>query len=845
MKKYIKFSQIGVLIKMYVVDLKKVDKRDILLVGGKGANLGEMLQAEINVPPGFCITSKAYDKYVSCHNIQVKIDEYVELIYNNVAMSEEYSKKIQELILKYDIPKDMEEEILNCYLKLGQDVRVAVRSSATAEDLEEASFAGQQETFLNVYGKEDLFDKVKKCWASLWNARAIIYRKQKWFHKEKLSLAIVVQQMIEGEISGVLFTVNPTNVKKDEMMINAAYGLGEAVVSGMVTPDTYICSKSNRRILSKEKGSKEISIVYDKLRGTRNIENTLEKRESFSLKENQIKEMIDLGLKIERHYGAPQDIEWTMAGGKAYILQSRAITTLNNTVTNDEGKHTNLQKKVLNNLLEHWPKVPYPLDFYGSYYIMEQKNRAFKEIGIDMKNQIIMKEDGEFEVQATKVRITPKIIKLPFTIKNYINTDINNKKSKEGYEAVLKELNLIENKNLSTYTKLELSEQLKDVIELSSKIAYLRFRYSIFPSVVIGKIIGSKLKKIDGGLTEYDLLSGLKYKTLTINEDLMELAELAKGNKDIYELICNGTIVERKLNNEEVFQKLKVIYPKFFQIIEEFLKKNGWKSSMAYFPFSAISWREDHNNFMDSLRIMIKGNSNNSFNINKYSEIQHNIIEKLGQVKGSKLLKRIEEYRFYHVQREESLYQIERCYGLSRKIVQEIADRLSDILENRNDILYLTLEEIYEACSKAEAYLENVRYKIRIRKQGRKNNIALWNSIEIKGEDAKGTCLKGICGSRGKAKGKVCIINEVSEFNKLQEGDILVCKFTDPIWTPLFAIAKAVVSDTGGPLSHSAIVAREYNIPAVLGTGQATSFLKDGEIIIVDGDKGEVIKTVV
>lgn len=829
---------------MYVLDLKNVSKTDVLMAGGKGANLGEMIQAGINVPNGFCITSEAYDKYVNYNNIQGKIEEYVKHIYINNGMSEEYSKKIQKLILESNIPKAMEEEIIEYYSKLGDHVRVAIRSSATAEDLPEASFAGQQETFLNVYEKEDVINKVKKCWASLWNTRAIMYRKQTGFDKEKISLAVIVQQMIEGEISGVLFTVNPSNFHKDEMMINAAYGLGEAVVSGMVTPDNYICSKSNRSILSKQKGNKEISIVYDKLRGTKNISNSIEKRESFTLNENYIKQIIELGVKIEKHYGVPQDIEWTLLNDKVYILQSRAITTLNNSLKNNIKKQTDLQKKVINNLLEHWPKVPYPLDFYGSLSIGEEKNKVFNEIGICMKNEIIMKEDGEFLIQTPKVRINPQILKLPFVFKNYINGDINKIKSEEGYKTVLKELKSVENRNLLACNNQELVELLKSVMNASAKIAYIRFRYSIFPGVAVGKLIGRKIKKIDKNVTEYDLLSGLKYKTWNINEELQKLAKEAKENREIYRLINEGKIGDRRIPAEEIIGKLEKQYPEYFIKLKVFLKNNGWKSSMSYFPFSSTCWMENYENLLESLRIMVNCTNSNIFNINKYNEIQNKIMNKLGKSKGSKLLKAIEEYRFYHVQREESLYQIERCYGLSRRIVKEISKRIINILGDENDILYLTLDEIYGIFSEATNNIEKIRNKINLRKQGRKKNIYMWNNYEIQNESIGETCLKGISGSNGKAKGKVCIIREVTEFNKLQEGDILVCKFTDPIWTPLFSIAKAVVSDTGGPLSHSAIVAREYNIPAVLGTGQATTFLKDGEEVIVDGDKGEVRKVI-
>ncbi|NMM61904.1 phosphoenolpyruvate synthase [Clostridium sp. P21] len=817
---------------MYVVDLKHVRKDDILIVGGKGANLGEMIKAGINVPGGFCITSKSYYSYIEENKIQPKIDELLKKAYENEDKLNMYADKIEKIIIDGIIPKIIKYKIIEYYTSLGKNIRVAVRSSATTEDLPEASFAGQQETFLNVYKIEDVFDKIKRCWASLWTARAIKYRQQMGFDKEKISIAIVVQVMIEGQISGVLFTVNPTTNNKDEIMINSTYGLGEAVVSGMVTPDTYICLKNNSKVLKKYKGSKEISIVYDNVKGTTSIENSKEKRDAFTLNENYIKKLIFIGINIEKYYGSPQDIEWTIKNDNLYILQSRAVTTLNHNITK-------CAKSTINNFIEHCPVVPYPLDFQPLLIMDEEKANVFRNIGIKMESEVSMKDNGEFVIKGSKLRPTIKILKLPFIFKKFINEKNNMEETEKFKKNILVKIQQLENKNFNNCSMQELGTLLHDIMKIIHEIGYVRFRYNIFPEVLLGKIIEHKLKKIDKNLTEYDLLSGLKYKTWLINKDLKELAKKAEEDRDIHEFI-NNELLNKNRDKKIIMNELKEKSSGYYKQVKKFLEKNGWKSSMSYIPFSTKSWNEDLRGFLSIIKVMIESEKN-EFHVDKYKSIKEKIIEKIGKHKGEKLLKQIDVYRYNHVQREESLYMIEICYGLSRSIVKELIERMLDILESEKDILYLTLDEVYNICKNPENNIEELKKKICIRKEVRIKNKALWNNCQLLYENLDCKMLKGLSGSKGRISGKVCIINSMEEFNKLKKGDILVCKFTDPVWTPLFSIAKAVVTDSGGPLSHSAIIAREYGIPAVLGVGNATFILKDGDEIIVDGNKGEVL----
>ncbi|AEA47514.1 pyruvate, water dikinase [Archaeoglobus veneficus] len=316
---------------MGVMWLSEVDKNDIPLVGGKGANLGELLRNEIPVPNGFVVDSRTFMDFIERTGIKDRIIEILEsLDIESTEELQEASRKVRELIESAPIPDDIVEEIKKAYRQLceeeGEEVYVAVRSSATAEDLPEASFAGQQETFLNVRGEDDVVDKVRKCWSSLYTPRAIYYRIRQGFKHEEVSIAVVVQKMVNSDKSGVMFTSHPVTGEKIAI-IEAVWGLGEAIVSGKVTPDTYVYDRVNRKIVDITISVKNLAIVK-KNGKTVEIELPEEKAKERVLSDEEIDELVKIGEVIEDHYGKPQDVEWAIEKGKLYILQSRPITTI-------------------------------------------------------------------------------------------------------------------------------------------------------------------------------------------------------------------------------------------------------------------------------------------------------------------------------------------------------------------------------------------------------------------------------------------------------------------------------------------------------------------------------------
>ncbi len=319
-------------------DFKAIGKEDAALAGGKGASLGEMINAGISVPPGFVILAGAFEKFLEETDLNVEIDSVLHTVnHQEIHTVEEASEKIQALILEAAMPGDIAAEIEAHFKKLGAEF-VAVRSSATAEDSSEAAWAGQLDSFLNTTEK-NLLENVKKCWASLFTPRAIFYRFEKELHKQKISVAVVVQKMIQSEVSGIAFSVHPVTEDRNQLIIEAGLGLGEAIVSGQITPDSYVVEKSPRRIIDKNVSEQERGLF--KVRPLDSSRSNLEENKSSNewralgesgkaqkLSDEQILELAGLILHIENHYGFPCDIEWALEKNKFYITQSRPITTL-------------------------------------------------------------------------------------------------------------------------------------------------------------------------------------------------------------------------------------------------------------------------------------------------------------------------------------------------------------------------------------------------------------------------------------------------------------------------------------------------------------------------------------
>lgn len=361
-----------------VVWFEEVDKNDINVVGGKGANTGEMVKSGFPVPPGFIVTSTSYYNFLEKSFLKKKISKILDnLNVENPNELREVSLQIKKLLITSPIPAEISSEIMSFYLelhkkyassfinplrkisKLLQPPLVAIRSSATAEDLPNASFAGQQESFLNIYGETNVINTVRKCWASLFEARAIYYRVHNNFDHFKVGIAVLVQQMIESDSSGVMFTIDPVNNQKNKIIIEAIYGLGEYIVQGIVTPDHYEIDKTDLKILKKELQKQNVGLyLYNNKNKELKINTKLQEKQKIS--DKQIIELASLGKKLEKHYYFPQDIEWAIEKDKIYLVQTRPVTTASDNKITSKNKQslTNEVKIKLPEILTGFPASP-------------------------------------------------------------------------------------------------------------------------------------------------------------------------------------------------------------------------------------------------------------------------------------------------------------------------------------------------------------------------------------------------------------------------------------------------------------------------------------------------------
>jgi pyruvate,water dikinase len=317
-----------------VVWLEEVGKEDLATVGGKGASLGEMINIGMPVPGGFAVTAQAFRDFINRARIAEKLFDALKVDVNDEAQLLKAEATAKKLIMDARVPKDIERAIRSRYEELrkreGKEIFVAVRSSATAEDLPDASFAGQQETYLNLQGADQVFEAVRKCWASLYGARAIFYRVEQGFDHYKVNLSAIVQKMVDSEKSGVTFSSQPST-GEPLAVIEAAWGLGESVVSGSVSPDNYVVDRPKKSIVSRFTATKEIQVIRDpKTLKTVTVKVPAKKKEAVVLTDDEILQLANYAEILEKHYGIPQDIEWGVEKNKIYILQSRPITTINN-----------------------------------------------------------------------------------------------------------------------------------------------------------------------------------------------------------------------------------------------------------------------------------------------------------------------------------------------------------------------------------------------------------------------------------------------------------------------------------------------------------------------------------
>jgi len=857
------------------------EKTTIELVGGKGHSLSQLMNLDVPVPPGFHLTTAAYRRFINMNNLQAKITQIIGRINREEAGDiEPAATDIKKLFAGGTLSADIAEALQSAYAALAGDERaddptaVAVRSSATAEDLPEMSFAGQQDTYLNVVGKDALQTAVLACWASLWSARAIAYRARMGIDHRWVLMGVVVQQMIPSEVSGILFTANPTTGNRSEMVINASYGLGEAVVGGHVTPDTYVVDRHDGSIKESIIGAKETMMVCAGTKGIVSQAVSAGKRRSNALSADMIQALVDVSEVVETHYVAPQDIEWAFDEDGHWILQSRPITNLPEVSPFDlkwEPPRAGA-RLIRRQVVEHMPGPLSPLfeDLYLCRGLEKSMNAFIAEFGVDfdlgqmLQLPFFVTVNGfAYSNVAIKFRwqLVPKIIQvygkmLPLLLRNAISRWQDDKLP--AYLAIIdqwKSLDAARATDKHLWTGMQ---------ALAVADAFYWFEVSIILglSKVTDYLLHRFLTKFGGkrGLTSGLFLRGFPSKTLKAQAELEALALKIRTSPELPKLVTE-TPASRFL------EKLKAGLPDtedVLQRIQAYFEQYGHQ--IYTLDFAEPTQGEYTLPILLSLKALVQNPVETSRQRADLAREREDLAEKTAQSFGflkrwcfRKLLRYAQKYGPY---REEALYYIGAAWPTLRQLAHELGRRLAsgEILQTPGDIYYLRYSEIDSALAARAADqglpdFKKQTQKRRALRDARKRlqppakipdvpfkfgpiNMSIFEAQKLS-EDEFGN-LKGIAVSPGKVTAPATVILSPTDFQKMLPGTILVCPTTTPAWTPLFVQARGLVTEIGGILTHGSIVAREYDIPAVMGVGKASQRISDGQIITVDGNTGTV-----
>ncbi|HDR4511644.1 TPA: phosphoenolpyruvate synthase [Bacillus cereus] len=862
----------------FVLDFQEIEKGQLSLVGGKGLNLGELSNIQgIQVPEGFCVTTVGYEKAIEQNEeLQTLLQQLTKLNREDRAQIGEMSKEIREVIMAVQIPSDVVEAVAHYLSRFGNEHAYAVRSSATAEDLPYASFAGQQDTYLNIIGKEAILQHVRKCWASLFTERAVMYRMQNGFEHNQVSICVVVQKMVFPEASGILFTADPITSSRKVLSIDASFGLGEALVSGLVSADNYKVKEG--KIVDKVISTKKVAIYALKEGGTETKQINSAQQKIQTLSEQQILQLAQIGRQIEAYFGCPQDIEWCLVDNTFYIVQSRPITTLYPIPEeNDGGNHVYISvghQQMMTDAMK-----PLGLSFFllttsapmrkaGGRLFVDATQRLASPASRDYLINTLGKSDPLIRDALTTVVKRDNFI----TLLPDEETEKSASKSKppvssqpeiENDPAIVTEL--IKNSEASL-------EELKETMQLKSGVDVLDFilediqqlKKVLFNPQSIAVImagmnastwINEKMEQWLGEKNAADTLSQSVQNNIT-SEMGLALMEVADVIRPYEEVIAYLQHVENDSFLDELVQFKGG--EKAQEAIDAFLNKYGMRCS-GEIGITKTRWSEKPTSIipmiLNNIRDFEYGASKRKFEegLQEALKKEEELVDRLqqlpdGKQKVEETKQMIRNIRNFIGYREYPKYGMINRYFIYKQALLKEAEQLvqSGVIHEVDDIYYLTFEELHEVVR-----TKKLNYDL-IHKQ--KNDYKLYEKLtpprimtsdgeiitgKYKRENLPVDAIAGLPVSSGLVEGRARVILNMEDAN-LEEGDILVTAFTDPGWTPLFVSIKGLVTEVGGLMTHGAVIAREYGLPAVVGVENATKLIKDGQRIRVHGTEGYI-----
>jgi phosphohistidine swiveling domain-containing protein len=851
------------------------------LVGGKGVNLGKLTHAGLPVPSGFVVTTDGYDAYITANDMEADIGSLAtQPETDDPSAYEEAAEKIQALFSQGSIPERLAEHIHTAYTEIseGGDVPVAVRSSATAEDLPDASFAGQQETFLNIDDVGSLNEAIVGCWASLWTARAMAYRNRQDFDWTDVSLAVIIQRMVPADASGVLFTANPTNGRRDQAVINAAWGLGESVVDGSVTPDTLVVDKDGTTVVSRDTAEKEVMTVRTES-GTEERTVPEDRRRQPVLDDDVAAELVHYGKQIEEQYQRPMDIEWAVVDGECTILQARPITSLPEPQTEPPTDWTPSDPEREYFRMSIIELLPDPLSPLFADLGTEAISRETRQMRNDVLGADIFSEEtlgfttingyGYYCYYPTLRSLGSTLVRTPFTWYN-IFPDCEVRWRDEIRPQYAERVTHWEEKPMEDQQARELLSGVKEL--LHAGVEYYVQIQAILTSVYLSESLFTTyydrlIKQNEDPLARTFLL-GFDNTPIKKEKSLYDLATWSREHPQLKEALAAvssddvTTLLETETPPADVSAEIWHEWQSRFQ---DHLDQYG--HTIYNLDFVNPVPADDPAPPYDTFKHYLQGDGANPH------ERQHNAVEQREQATQQirenvgwfrqKLFDTLLNWAQNRAPlREDALADVGLAWPRLREMLLELGRRLAEAsaIEQADDVFWLTEDEAQNAATALDtdhAQPGDVTDAVRHRKMkhrgrsavtpptvlpedSRMKKLGLEQWLPAHTDEQTGDTITGVGASSGQITAQACVVHGPDEFETMESGDVLVADITTPAWTPLFAQASAIVTDVGGPLSHSSIVAREYDIPAVLGTGVGTESISTGQTISVDGDAGIV-----
>lgn len=877
----------------YVLFFNEISKRDLALVGGKGANLGEMTGAGFPVPYGFCVTTEAYKVFIEHNDLSGFIAE--TLIGARLETITQIGTTLREKLQSSVVPEVLEQELRHAVKRAGREHSYAVRSSATAEDLAFASFAGQQDTYLNVKGEDPLLHAVRNCWASLFTDRAILYRAQNQIAHEKVYMSVVVQKMILPEVSGIMFTSDPVSGHRGIISIDASYGLGEALVSGLVSPDLYKVRKNDLQLEQKTVAEKKLAIVPLEQGGTQKIELTGEQSTRQVLEEARVKALAQLGMAIEKHYGHPQDIEWCLEKDAFYIVQSRPITSLFPLPTpqpRDNALHVYTSINYIQMTTE--PISPMGIDalrmilsvdknvkdetgyktltsaagrIYADLSGLLQFKRVRRGIAMALSNMdplsgVALAELVQRPEFDARIKKNPTVfwglLKLisPALFKAAVNLVFKNPDGTVG------RMNRFTQQN-----EQEMSATLKN-----AKPGLERLEVIYKNANLLDDFIQTILPVLAPGIISFSLLGRLEQKFLKSNHYINTLAKGLEGNittevgllvGDLADMIRKSPALLEQFENPNyntLMSRVNALqgHEDFKQTFNAFMRKHGSRAA-GEIDIAKERWVENPEPLVKSL-LSVVNTSKEGTHRKEYQEtiekakaaakeFVKEVEAKHGKLRAMVVARLVKVLRNHLPLREHHKYLAMRKLLAIKTALLEEAQMLVEKgqLAEAKDVFYVGYWELYRAIQNNESLLEVVESRKADYRHFAK--LSAPHVLTSDGEEIQATyqhtdlpegALAGIAVSSGVIEGIAKVITDPAK-ESLSKGEILVAPFTDPGWTPLFINAAGLVMEIGGLLTHGTVVAREYGIPAVVGVSNATTRIRTGQRIRVDGNTGFVM----